>query len=297
MCFFRLQTVDTHSFHKHLTLDKSKACTQYRLMIEGKKGKKINISAGKRIVESKVNLMSDCPLAKIKVRTHLALPFLPWPCSPLRRRLYLTRCSFHGCVYRSDYGANLIRSRGEGEWEMRSLMKENESERAKLEGSWERGGLRECKQITWNSAVSDWFKWEMLSVRREGWEAALSVPVGDALRMCFPRLLFISLIYLYISRWASPLAEPPQPGLDLFVLFFLVSSLSSSRGFPPHALWLAAINQDLRCAPLLQWAPCGAPQHCVGIRPSAVDSQFESYKWDMMPLPPLHKPSDNAYNK
>lgn len=51
---------------------------------------------------------------------------------------------------------------------------------------------------------------------REGYDAALSMPVGDALRMCFPPLLFISLIYLYISQWAQPLAEHARPGLFLF---------------------------------------------------------------------------------
>lgn len=35
---------------------------------------------------------------------------------------------------------------------------------------------------------------------REGCEAVLSMPEGDALRMCFPPLLFISLIYLYTSQ-------------------------------------------------------------------------------------------------
>lgn len=62
---------------------------------------------------------------------------------------------------------------------------------------------------------------------REGCEAVLSVPVGDALRMCFPALLFISLIYLYTSQQAQPLAEQARPGLFLFIsLRLLGDSLS-----------------------------------------------------------------------
>lgn len=64
----------------------------------------------------------------------------------------------------------------------------------------------------------------------EGGDAALSMPVGDALRMCFPPLLFISLIYLYASQRAQPLAERAGPPPVLFI-----SSLTS-RGFPVGAL-------------------------------------------------------------
>ncbi len=46
---------------------------------------------------------------------------------------------------------------------MRSLMRENESERAESAAA-AGGGLRECKQITSNS-VSDWLEWEMLQGR------------------------------------------------------------------------------------------------------------------------------------
>lgn len=83
------------------------------------------------------------------------------------------------------------------------------------------------KQITLNSE-SDWLGWGMLG--GEGGDAALSLPVGDALRMCFPPLLFISLIYLYSSQRAQPLAE--RAGLPLFLF---ISSLTS-RGFPVAAL-------------------------------------------------------------
>lgn len=64
------------------------------------------------------------------------------------------------------------------------------------------------------------------------------MPVGDALRMCFPPLLFISLIYLYISPRAQPLAEEGRPGLFLFIYS------PSSRGFPVGVVRLAmrAIN-------------------------------------------------------
>lgn len=68
-----------------------------------------NLSARKRIVESEVNLASDSPLAKIKVREP------PTPSSLLKRCLAVTRCSFHGSVYRSDCGANLILGLREGE--------------------------------------------------------------------------------------------------------------------------------------------------------------------------------------
>lgn len=139
---------------------------------------------------------------------------------------------------------------------MGSLMKENESERVRGRG---RAGLRECRQISWNS-VSDWFKWELLSVR-EGWEAALSEPVGDALRMCFPPLLFIlSLIYLYISVGPA-IGRAASTRASVCFLF----SFSSSRGFPTCALWLAAINQNKLCSyPTL--APRRATRHCFQIR-------------------------------
>lgn len=48
------------------------------------------------------------------------------------------------------------------------------------------------------------------------------MPVGNALRMCFPPLLFISLIYLYFSQWAQPLAEQVEPRLFLFISFQLI---------------------------------------------------------------------------
>lgn len=48
---------------------------------------------------------------------------------------------------------------------MRSLMRENESERAELAAAGG-GGFRECKQITSNS-VSDRLEWEMLGGRDE----------------------------------------------------------------------------------------------------------------------------------
>jgi len=57
------------------------------------------------------------------------------------------------------------------------------------------------------------------------------MPVGDALRMRFPPHLFISLVYLYISLWAQPLAEQALgPGLFLFIsLRLLGDSLLESR--------------------------------------------------------------------
>lgn len=72
-----------------------------------------NISARKKIVESEANLASDSPLAKIKVR-ELPPSFHPQS-SLLKRCLAVTRCSFHGSVYRSDCGANLILGLREGE--------------------------------------------------------------------------------------------------------------------------------------------------------------------------------------
>lgn len=92
------------------------------------------------------------------------------------------------------------------------------------ERSRQRGKGGESKQITPNS-VSDWLERGMLG--GEGCDAALSMPVGDALRMCFPPLLFISLIYLYASQQAQPLAGP--------WLFLFISSLTS-RGFPVGVL-------------------------------------------------------------
>lgn len=88
-----------------------------------------------------------------------------------------------------------------------------------------RGG--ESEQITPNS-VSDWLEWG--DAGRKGGDAAASMPAGDALRMCFPPLLFISLIYLYASRRAQPLAE--RAGLKPLLF---ISSLTS-RGFPDGAL-------------------------------------------------------------
>lgn len=85
----------------------------------------------------------------------------------------------------------------------------------------------ESKQITPNG-VSDWLEWGMLG--GEGCDAAPSMPVGDALRTCFPPLLFISLIYLYAPLQAQPLAARAGPWLFLFI-----SSLTS-RGFPVGVL-------------------------------------------------------------
>lgn len=96
-------------------------------------------------------------------------------------------------------------------------------EQSRWRGKEEEVGGR-SKQITPNGA-SDWLEWGMLG--GEGGDAALSVPVGDALRLCFPPLLFISLLYSYGSQQAQPLVE-----LQL-VLFI---SCLTSRGFPVGAL-------------------------------------------------------------
>lgn len=143
-------------------------------------------------------------------------------------------------------------------------MKVRERSRRRGEGG---VGLRECKQITSNS-VSDWLEWEMLR-GREGWEAALSMPVGDALRMCFPPLLFISLIYLYISV-GSAIGRAGQ-ARAIFIYF-----PPTSRGFPIGALWLAvrAINLakvEMKWSPFSSSSsPCTPVEctwHCVQIRP------------------------------
>lgn len=84
--------------------------------------------------------------------------------SSLLKTCLVTRCSFHGSVYRSDAGANLILGLGEGEWEMRSLMRENESETAKSAARGGRGARSWIK-----GAIANNFKW-----------CEWSVEVGDA---------------------------------------------------------------------------------------------------------------------
>lgn len=88
-------------------------CWKKKNSEKAKKKKKPTISARERIVESEANLAPDSPLAKIKVREALSLSSPP--IFLLKRCLSLTRCSFHGTVYRSDCGANLILGLREGE--------------------------------------------------------------------------------------------------------------------------------------------------------------------------------------
>lgn len=91
----------------------------------------------------------------------------------------------------------------------------------------------------WIKIVSDLLKCKMLRVR-QGWEM-LSVPVGNAFRMCFPRLLFISLIYTSLhglSHW------PRRPGQGYFYLFLFFPPLTS-LGFPVGTVQLAVRNINL----------------------------------------------------
>lgn len=118
---------------------------------------------------------------------------------------------------------------------MRSLMRENESERAESAasgGGWG-GGLRECKQITSNS-VSDWLEREML--RGEGGMRGSAV---YASRGCpqdvFPSsFIYFSYLFIHLSTGSAiGRAGPGRPGLFLFIsLRLLGDSLSV------HCDWL-----------------------------------------------------------
>lgn len=117
---------------------------------------------------------------------------------------------------------------------MRSLMRENESERAESAargggGRKEGGaGLRECKQITSNS-VSDWLEREML--RGEGGMRGSAV---CARRGCpqdvFPSS-FIYFSYLFIHLSAGSAIGRAGQARAIFVYF-----PPTSRGFPVGAL-------------------------------------------------------------
>ena len=122
---------------------------------------------------------------------------------------------------------------------MRSLMRENESER--VEG-WGGAGLRECKQITSNS-VSDWLEREILRGREGGREGGMRGSAVFASRGCpqdvFPSS-FIYFSYLFIQLSAgSAIGRAGQASTIFILLFFFPPFLRTSWGFPICAVWLA----------------------------------------------------------
>lgn len=115
---------------------------------------------------------------------------------------------------------------------MRSLMRENESERAESAvrgGGWGVGaGLRECKQITSNS-VSDWLEWEMLRGREGGMRGSAVYASRGCPQDVFPSS-FIYFSYLFIHLSVGSAIGRAGQARAIFIYFFF--SPSDFLGIP-----------------------------------------------------------------